>query len=152
MEESLFLTKFASRVHIVHRRDALRASRIMQERVLNHPKISILWDSVVVDVLGDQKVEGIKLKNVKTNEVSELACQGLFLAIGHIPNTSVFKGKIELDAKGYIVTREHTMTSVPGVFAAGDVRDHRYRQAVTAAGDGCRAAIDAERWLQENPL
>lgn len=149
MEESLFLTKFASKVTIVHRRDQFRASKIMQERVLNHPKIRVVWDSTVTDVLGKDKVEGVKLKNVKTGETRDRRCDGLFIAIGHEPNTKLFKGAVELDAKGYLVLKNHSTTSVEGVFAAGDVHDLRYRQAVTAAGAGCRAAMDAEKWLEE---
>jgi thioredoxin reductase (NADPH) len=148
LEEALFLTKYASHVNIIHRRDSLRASKIMQERALKHPKISFVWDSTVEEVQGDQAVSGVKLRNVKTGTESTLAVQGVFIAIGHEPNTSIFKGQIDMDELGYITPREHTMTNVPGIFAAGDVTDHRYRQAVTAAGDGCRAAIDAERWLE----
>jgi thioredoxin reductase (NADPH) len=147
-EEALFLTKYAKQIYLVHRRDALRASKIMQERVLKNPKITPIWDTVVEDVLGANGVEGVALRNVKTDETREIPVKGLFVAIGHEPNTALFKGQIELDPKGYVVQRQYTMTSVPGVFAAGDVADHRYRQAVTAAGDGCRAAIDAERWLE----
>ncbi len=148
LEEALFLTKYASHVTVIHRRDSLRASKIMQERALKHPKISFIWDTTVEEVQGEQAVEGLKLRNVKTGAVSTLAVQGVFIAIGHEPNTSIFKGLIDMDELGYIKPREHTMTNVPGIFAAGDVTDHRYRQAVTAAGDGCRAAIDAERWLE----
>jgi thioredoxin reductase (NADPH) len=148
LEEALFLTKYASHVTIIHRRDSLRASKIMQERAFKHPKISFIWDTVVEEVQGQEAVEGLRLRNVKTGEESVLAVQGVFIAIGHTPNTDLFKGQIDMDAQGYIIPREHTMTNVPGVFAAGDVTDHRYRQAVTAAGDGCRAAIDAERWLE----
>jgi thioredoxin reductase (NADPH) len=147
-EEALFLTKYAKQIYLVHRRDALRASKIMQERVLKNPKITPIWDTVVEDVLGANGVEGVALRNVKSGETREMPVRGLFVAIGHEPNTALFRGQIELDAKGYVVQRQYTMTSVPGVFAAGDVADHRYRQAVTAAGDGCRAAIDAERWLE----
>jgi thioredoxin reductase (NADPH) len=148
LEEALFLTKYASHVTIIHRRDSLRASKIMQERALKHPKISFIWDTAVEEVEGEKAVEGLKLRNVKTGTVSTLAVQGVFIAIGHEPNTSIFKGQIEMDEMGYIKPREYTMTNVSGIFAAGDVTDHRYRQAVTAAGDGCRAAIDAERWLE----
>lgn len=148
-EEALFLTKFASKVHVIHRRDELRASKIMAKRVLEHDKIEMVWDSVVEEVLGDDLVSGLRIRNVVTDEVSELPVEGLFLAIGHTPNTKVFEGQIDLDEKGYILTGDNTMTSVPGVFAAGDVTDHVYRQAITAAGMGCQAAIDAERWLDE---
>ena len=148
MEESLFLTKYASQIYVVHRRDKLRASKIMQDRALKHPKIQFIWNSAVTDVLGASDVEGVKVENLQTGECRELPAQGLFLAIGHQPNTALFRGQIDMDEVGYIVPREYTMTNVPGVFAAGDVTDHRYRQAVTAAGDGCRAAIDAERWLE----
>jgi thioredoxin reductase (NADPH) len=148
-EEALFLTKFASKVYLIHRRDELRASKIMAKRVLDHDQIEVVWDTVVEDVLGDDAVTGLAVRNVVTDEVSELPVEGMFLAIGHTPNTKVFEGQIELDDKGYIVTDQNTMTSVPGVFAAGDVADHVYRQAITAAGMGCQAAIDAERWLDE---
>jgi thioredoxin reductase (NADPH) len=148
-EEALFLTKFASKVYLIHRRDELRASKIMAKRVLAHDQIEVVWDTVVEDVLGDDAVTGLAVRNVVTDEVSELPVEGMFLAIGHTPNTKVFEGQIELDDKGYIVTDQNTMTSVPGVFAAGDVADHVYRQAITAAGMGCQAAIDAERWLDE---
>jgi thioredoxin reductase (NADPH) len=148
-EESLFLTKFASKVYLIHRRDELRASKIMANRVLEHDKIEVIWDTVVEEVLGEDLVTGLKLYNRITQETSELAVEGLFLAIGHDPNTKIFQDAIELDEKGYILTGDNTMTSVPGVFAAGDVTDHVYRQAITAAGLGCQAAIDAERWLDE---
>jgi len=148
MEEATFLTRYANHVTVIHRRDTLRASKIMQERAFKNPKISFIWDSDVSEVLGDEAVSGLRLRNLKTDEESVLSVQGLFLAIGHEPNTTLFKGVIDMDQKGYITPVEHTMTNVPGVFAAGDVTDHRYRQAVTAAGDGCRAAIDLERWLE----
>ena len=148
IEEGTFLTKFASRVTIVHRRDALRASKIMQDRAFKNPKIAFLWDTAVVEVLGKDRVEGARLRNLKTGEVVEKKIDGLFVAIGHTPNTRLFEGQLELDKTGYIVTREGSRTSVPGVFAAGDCRDHVYRQAVTAAGSGCMAAIDAERFLE----
>src|SRR5436190_9559244 len=148
MEEATFLTRYASHVTVIHRRDSLRASKIMQERAFKNPKISFIWDTDVTEVLGDDAITGLRLRNVKTGEESVLPIQGLFLAIGHKPNTDLFKGAIDMDKAGYIVPVEHTMTNIPGVFAAGDVTDHRYRQAVTAAGDGCRAAIDVERWFE----
>ena len=148
LEEATFLTRYANHVTLIHRRDSLRASKIMQDRAFKNPKISFIWDTEVTEVLGEQAVTGLKLHNLKNDEVSVLPTQGLFLAIGHQPNTELFKGVIDLDKAGYIVPVEHTMTNIPGVFAAGDVTDHRYRQAVTAAGDGCRAAIDLERWLE----
>ena len=149
MEEALFLSKFAGEVVLIHRRDEFRASKIMLERAKKNPRITFVTDTVVEDVLGEKSVEGIRVKNLKTGEVSELEVDGFFAAIGHAPATGIFKDQVEMDEGGYIFQREHTMTSVPGVFAAGDVSDQRYRQAVTAAGDGCRAAIDAERWLEE---
>lgn len=148
MEESIFLTKFASKVTIIHRRDEFRASKIMVQRALDHPKIDVLWNSVVEEVLGDTSVSGVMIRDVNTDETSELAVGGLFVAIGHDPNTEFFRGQIELDDAGYIVTNGTTATSVDGVFAGGDVVDHVYRQAVTAAGMGCQAAMDAERWLE----
>jgi thioredoxin reductase (NADPH) len=149
MEEALFLTKFASKVTIIHRRDEFRASKIMAQRVLDHPKIEVLWDSTVEEVLGDDLVTGIRVRNVRTGETSELALEGFFLAIGHDPNTNIFQDQLELDESGYIVTEAgSTRTSVEGVFAAGDVVDHYYQQAITAAGMGCQAAIDAEHWLE----
>jgi thioredoxin reductase (NADPH) len=149
MEEAIFLTRFASKVTIVHRRDRFRASKIMQDRALANPKISVIWDSVVEEILGEGQVTGVRLRNVKTGEVRDFPTDGVFVAIGHTPNTQLFEGQLELDG-GYIVVQEPTTrTSVPGVFAAGDVVDRIYRQAVTAAGMGCKAAIDAERFLQE---
>ena len=149
MEEAIFLTKFASKVSIIHRRDQLRASKIMQERALKNPKIAFIWNSIVEDVLGAEKVEGVRVRNVKTNEVSDLRCDGFFLAIGHAPNTTLFEGQLELDEQKYIITKpKSTATSVPGVFAAGDVQDSKYRQAITAAGTGCMAALEAERYLE----
>ncbi len=148
MEEALFLTRYVNHVTLIHRRDTFRASKIMQERVRKNPKISVLMESEVIDVLGDQAVTGVRIRNTRTGEEMSLEVQGVFLAIGHQPNTDLFKGIINMDEVGYIVPVEHTMTNIPGVFAAGDVTDHRYRQAVTAAGDGCRAAIDLERWLE----
>jgi len=150
MEEASFLTKFATKVTIVHRRDALRASKIMQQRARNNPRIHWLLDSVIERILGGpgQGVSGARVRNVKTGAVTEVAAGGIFMAIGHEPNTAIFRGKLETDENGYLLTfAGTTATSVPGVFAAGDVADHRYRQAVTAAGTGCMAAIDAERFL-----
>ena len=150
MEEALFLAKFAEKVTIIHRSDGFRASKIMVRRVLDHEKVDVMWNSVVEDVLGDTQVEALMVHNVETDEVSEFKTDGLFLAIGHKPNTDLFQGQVELDEVGYVVlTGDGTMTSVEGVFAAGDVADHTYRQAITAAGTGCMAAIDAERWLAE---
>ena len=148
MEEATFLTRYANHVTVIHRRDTLRASKIMQDRAFKNPKISFIWDTEVTEVLGENELTGLRLHNVKTDEESILPVQGFFLAIGHKPNTDLFKGILDMDKVGYIIPVEHTMTNIPGVFAAGDVTDHRYRQAVTAAGDGCRAAIDAERWLE----
>ncbi len=151
MEEALFLTRFARRVYVIHRRDQLRASKIMQERALAHPKITFIWNTVVDDVLGDKVVEGLRVRNVKTGDTGILPVTGLFVAIGHTPNTKIFRGWLEMDELGYIKVRPFsTATSVPGVFACGDVQDRVYRQAVTAAGTGCMAAIDAERWLAEH--
>lgn len=148
MEEATFLTRYANHVTVIHRRDSLRASKIMQDRALQNPKISFIWDTEVAEVLGEDAVDGLRLRNVRTGEEITTPMQGLFLAIGHKPNTGLFEGLIEMDKAGYITPVEFTMTNIPGVFAAGDVTDHRYRQAVTAAGDGCRAAIDVERWLE----
>ncbi len=151
MEEALYLSKLCKTVTLVHRRHEFRASKIMQERLRKTPNVKIVWDSEVVDVLGESKVEGVRVKNVKTGATTDLRVQGLFLAIGHAPATEVFKGQVDLD-KEYVVLKPHdgyqTSTSIDGVFAAGDVHDHRYRQAVTAAGFGCMAALDAEKWLQ----
>jgi thioredoxin reductase (NADPH) len=150
MEEAIFLTKFASKVTVVHRRDEFRASPIMVDRVLEHPKIDVLWDSVIVEIVGDTLVTGAKIRNVKTDEVTDFTADGIFVAIGHTPNTKVFDGALDLDETGYILTEPGTtVTSVEGVFAAGDVTDKIYRQAVTAAGMGCQAALDAQRWLHE---
>ena len=159
VEEALFLTNFAEHVTLVHRRDSLRAEKIMQDRLLNHEKITVVWDSVLDEVLGnppgstdgDIGVTGVKLRNVKTDEVTELDTHGVFVAIGHDPATKLFKGHVDMDADGYInVKAGSTATDIPGVFAAGDVTDHTYRQAVTAAGMGCMAALDADRWLAEH--
>jgi thioredoxin reductase (NADPH) len=149
MEEALFLTKYAGEVIIIHRRDQFRASKIMLDRARKNPRVTFLTDTVVEDILGEDSVEGIRVRNVRTGEERDLAVDGFFAAIGHAPATGIFEGQLEMDEGGYVLQREHTMTSVPGVFAAGDVSDKRYRQAVTAAGDGCRAAIDAERWLED---
>lgn len=148
MEESLFLTKFAKSVSVVHRRDALNASKIMQERAKANPKISFVWNSEVVEVLGDKQVTGLKLKNNKTNEVTEVKADGLFLAIGHAPNTQIFKHFLKTDDKvGYLLADNGAKTPLPGIFIAGDVFDRTYRQAITAAGYGCMAALEAERYL-----
>ncbi len=149
MEEALFLTNFARKVTILHRRDQFRASRIMQERVRHHPKIELRFNTEVLEVVGEEKVEGLRLRDRTTGARSDLKVGGLFVAIGHDPATAVFRGALELDELGYLKLHAGTRTSVEGVFAAGDVHDRRYRQAVSAAGDGCRAAIDAERWLAE---
>lgn len=150
MEEATFLTRFASQVTVVHRKDNLRASKIMQERALKNPKINFIWDTEVLEVLGEDAVTGARLKNIKTGTIQEVPCEGFFVAIGHEPNTSFLKGQVELDPKGYVVLpkRPTTVTSRPGVFAAGDVQDTIYRQAITAAALGCQAAIDVERYLE----
>jgi thioredoxin reductase (NADPH) len=149
MEEATFLTKFASKVTIVHRRDEFRASKIMQERALSNPKVDVLWNTEVVEILGDGAVSGVRLQDTSTGDTREFATDGVFMAIGHTPNTELFRDRLELDPDGYVVVREpRTHTSVEGVFAAGDVTDRIYRQAVTAAGQGCKAAIDAERFLE----
>ncbi|MCB0916015.1 MAG: thioredoxin-disulfide reductase [Actinobacteria bacterium] len=151
MEEATFLTRFASRVTIVHRRDAFRASKVMANRALENPKIEVAWDSAVVELLGDEKLTGVVIRNLKTGEETTLPATGLFVAIGHDPRSELFTGQVDLDGEGYIVTREgSTATNLEGVFACGDVVDHTYRQAVTAAGTGCAAALDAERWLANN--
>lgn len=149
MEEALFLTKFAKKVHIVHRRDSFRASKIMQDRVLAHEKINVLWNKEITEINGDKKVSSVTIKNIESGTEENVDIDGVFLAIGHTPNVSFLDGMIELDEKGYIKTgfTSDTSTSVPGIFAAGDVADSVYRQAITAAGTGCQAAIDAERWL-----
>ena len=149
MEEAIFLTRFAEKVLVIHRRDTLRASKIMQERAFANPKIEFIWDSVVVDLLGTDRLEGAVIENVKTGEQTTLDVTGLFVAIGHRPNTDLFAGVLDMDENGYLITAPgSTATNAEGVFAAGDVQDHTYRQAVTAAGSGCMAAIDAERWLE----
>jgi thioredoxin reductase (NADPH) len=148
LEEAIFLSKFARRVTVVHRRDTLRASKIMQDRAFRNDKINFLWDSVVVDLLGEHRLEGAMLRNVKSGEEHLLPVTGLFVAIGHTPNSSVFAGQLDVDENGYILTHDGAKTSVDGVFACGDVQDHVYRQAITAAGSGCMAAIDAERYLE----
>ena len=153
VEEATYLTKFGTVVYLVHRRDELRASKIMQKRALENKKIEMVWDTVLEDAVGDQFVTGARIKNVKTNEVKELEVAGIFYAIGHVPNTQPFKGQIDLDETGYIKVKLGTQeTSIEGVFAAGDVHDHKYRQAVTAAGTGCAAALEAERWLGEQGI
>lgn len=152
LEDTLFLTKFVNHATILHRRNELRASKILQERAFKNPKISFVWDSVVEEVLGQHKVEGVRIRNVRTGKQEVLKCDGLFVAIGHQPNTAIFEGQIQLDQRGYVVTQQGTATSVEGIFAGGDVRDFHYRQAVTAAGDGCRAAMDAEDYLGEKAL
>jgi len=150
VEEANFLTKFATRVAVVHRRDKLRASKIMQDRAFKNEKVKFVWNSIVEDILGDQVVTGVRLRNVITGQTSELTCAGVFVAIGHSPNTKLFEGQIQMDPKGYILTQNGTTTNIPGVFAAGDVQDSKYRQAVTAAGSGCMAAMDAERYLESS--
>jgi thioredoxin reductase (NADPH) len=150
MEEAGVLAKFADEVVLIHRRDEFRASKIMLQRALNNPKITFLTDTVVEEILGENSVEGVRVRNTRTGEEQTIEVSGFFAAIGHAPATSLFEGQLEMDEGGYILQKRNTMTSVPGVFAAGDVSDTRYRQAVTAAGDGCRAAIDSERWLEEH--
>lgn len=150
MEEACFLTKFASHVAVVHRRESLRASKIMQDRATNNPKISFIWNSAVEEILGEDTVTGVRLRNLKTGAHEEVKCEGVFVAIGHEPNTAFLRGQVALDPKGYLVLpkRPTTATNVEGVFAAGDVQDVIYRQAITAAASGCQAAIDAERFLE----
>jgi thioredoxin reductase (NADPH) len=149
VEEATFLTKFADKVLLIHRRDSLRASKIMQDRALSNPKIEFMWNTVVEDLLGDTKLEGAVVRNLLTDELTTLPVTGLFVAIGHRPNTDLFKGVLEMEDNGYLVTQPGTSyTNIPGVFACGDVQDHVYRQAITAAGSGCMAAIDCERWLE----
>jgi thioredoxin reductase (NADPH) len=149
VEEASFLTKFATRVYLIHRRDQLRASKIMQQRAFDNPKIEMVWDTVVEEVRGADSLEGVTLRNVRTGELSQLAVGGLFVAIGHRPNTDLFAGVLDMEDNGYLITQPgSTATNIDGVFACGDVQDHTYRQAITAAGSGCMAAIDAERWLE----
>jgi thioredoxin reductase (NADPH) len=147
LEEALFLSKFGRSVTIIHRRKELRASKIMQDRAFRNEKIQFLWNSTVVDVLGESSLEGVRLRDTETGHEQDLEVEGLFVAIGHAPNTALFAGQLDMDAAGYLVTTQGTKTAVPGVFACGDVQDHEYRQAVTAAGSGCTAAIDTERYL-----
>ncbi len=150
MEEATFLANIVKKVTVIHRREKLRASQILQERALKNPKINFIWDSVVEEVLGDAKVTGVRIKSLKTGKETGLKNEGVFVAIGYEPNTAIFKGHVDLDRAGYIVTKHETETNIPGVFAAGDVRDFRYRQAVTAAADGCKAAMDADRFISEH--
>jgi thioredoxin reductase (NADPH) len=149
IEEATFLTKFGRSVKIIHRKDFLRASKILQEKAFENPKIDFVWDNVVSDISGNKKINSISVRNLKTGEERKIPVGGLFVAIGHEPNTSIFKGQLELDDRGYIVLTKNTRTSVEGVFAAGDVHDYRYRQAITAGGFGCMAALDVEKWLVE---
>jgi thioredoxin reductase (NADPH) len=153
-EEAIYLTRFASQVRLIHRRDSLRASKIMAARALGHEKIKPIWDTVITEILDPKldKVTAVRLKNLKTGAVSELPCAGVFVAIGHVPNTQLFKGVLDMDENGYIIPKKGTATNVPGVFVAGDCADHVYRQAVTAAGTGCAAAIDAERFLSHESV
>ena len=149
IEEATFLTKFGSKVHIIHRKDALRASKVMQERAFSNPKIQMHWNSVVSEIQGDQKVQSVILTDTKSGQKTTIPAGAVFVAIGHEPNTKIFVNRVEMDEQGYIKLKDHTKTSIPGVFAAGDVHDHRYRQAITAAGFGCMAAIDVDRYLSE---
>ncbi len=153
MEEATFLTKFASKVSVIHRRDSLRASKIMQDRAFKNEKVEFIWNSVVEEILGEKGkgVTGVKLMNIETEQITEMKIDGVFIAIGHNPNTKIFNGLLETDENGYIITSEGTSeTNIPGVFAAGDVQDTRYKQAITAAGSGCMAAIDAEKFLEDS--
>jgi thioredoxin reductase (NADPH) len=150
VEEATFLTKFATTVHLVHRRGELRASKVMQERARNNEKIKFHWDSAVIDIKGDQKMQQAVLKNLKTNEETTLDVGGLFVAIGHEPNTKLFKSQVDLDDEGYVVLKNKTQTNIEGIFAAGDVHDRNYRQAITAAGFGCMAAIDVDKYITES--
>lgn len=151
MEEALFLSNICDSVTVIHRRDRLRASKIMQDRAMANPKIRFVWDSVVEDVLGEDTVTGVRIRNVKTGETSDIPCQAVFVAIGHKPNTDLFAGQVELDEQGYVKAYDGMRTSVEGVFVAGDAHDHRYRQAITAAAEGCKAALEVERWLLAQP-
>jgi thioredoxin reductase (NADPH) len=150
MEEALFLSNITKHVTVIHRRDKLRASQVMQNRAFKHPKISFLWDSTVQEILGTDRITGVRVNHVKTGHSNVIDAEGVFIAIGYEPNTSIFKGQLELDSKGYVITKHETETNIPGVFAAGDVRDIRYRQAITAAADGCKAAMDADRYITEH--
>lgn len=150
LEEATFLTKFATSVQVIHRRDELRASAALRKEATSNPKISFLWDTVVTDVLGDGHVQGVKTRNVKSGEENDIMADGVFVAIGYDPNTEVFRGELELDPKGYLVVKNETQSSVPGVFVAGDVHDFRYRQAITAAADGCKALLDAEKFVKQS--
>jgi thioredoxin reductase (NADPH) len=153
MEEALFLTRYSPKVYVIHRRDSFRASKIMAERVLKHPSIEVVWDSAVDEVFGEKLVKGVRVKNLKSGETRDIEVEGLFVAIGHKPNTDIFKGVLDMNEIGYLVTQPgSTYTNVEGVFACGDVQDHIYRQAITAAGTGCMSAIDAERWLESHGL
>ena len=153
MEEALFLTKFASEVLVIHRRSELRASKIMAERAMNHPKIKFIWNSQIVEVLGENEVTGLKVRDNASGNESIVECQGLFVALGHMPNTAIFKGQLDMDESGFLQLQGATsLTNLAGVFAAGDCADRRYRQAITAAAAGCRAAIDAERYLGEKNI
>ncbi len=152
MEEAIFLTRFATKVTVIHRRGELRASQIMQQKARENPKIAWALNATVEEILGEKDVRGVRLRDVKSGRTSELKVQGVFVAIGHVPTTALFKGQLDLDAAGYIVTNHGSLTSREGVFACGDVQDHHYRQAITAAGSGCMAAIDCERWLQSRGL
>ncbi len=149
LQEALELVRFVSQVKIVHRRDQLRASSVLQERTRNNPKVEFVWNSTVQEILGEANVEGVRLKRTDTGEETTLKCDAVFVAVGHEPNTQVFRGQVELDEKGYVVAKDGTKTSVEGVFVAGDVHDYRYRQAITAAGEGCKAALDAQKYLEE---
>ena len=150
MEEALFLTKFATKVTVIHRRDELRASKILQARAFENPKINFMWNTMVEDVVGSNQVEGVRVKNLVTGETSKIVCQGVFIAIGHKPNTEIFRGHVEVDEKGYAVRKNETRSSTDGVFVAGDVYDYVYRQAVTAAASGCKAALDAIKYLESS--